>query len=144
MSDAYEKVKDPAWVAEMMTLCRDARGELMAALGKLDSAKNWGIWDILGGGFLSTIIKHHRIDAARAHIEATRGMLFRLRRELDHANLGTIMETGPSGFAALADHLFDGFFADIYVQGKISAMRRDVEGVLRGLDRVERFLTNGK
>ena len=143
-NDVGNKLKDPVWVMDMMTLCREVRYEMEAAMGKLDSAKNWGWFDIFGGGFLSTMIKHHRINGAKGHIEAARGRLFRLRRELDHANLGSVMGKGPGGFASIADHLFDGMIADLYVQGKINELRNDVRRVLGELDRVERFLTSGR
>ncbi|MDO4650243.1 MAG: hypothetical protein Q4B26_16510 [Eubacteriales bacterium] len=32
-----------------------ALGSLRSARNNLDSAKNWGLWDMFGGGFISTV-----------------------------------------------------------------------------------------
>ena len=38
-----------------------ALGSLRTAKSKLDSARAWGIYDMLGGGFLSSMIKHGQL-----------------------------------------------------------------------------------
>ena len=46
-----------------------ALSSLRNAQEKLNSAKNWGIWDIVGGGFMSSLIKHSRMDDAQEYME---------------------------------------------------------------------------
>lgn len=35
----------------------------------LDSAGGWGLWDMFGGGFLSSMIKHSKMDDAQRSME---------------------------------------------------------------------------
>ena len=42
---------------------------LRTAKSKLDSARAWGIYDMLGGGFLSSMIKHGQIGKANEWME---------------------------------------------------------------------------
>ena len=39
---------------------------LYAARDKLGSARNWGIFDMLGGGFISDLVKHSKMNDASA------------------------------------------------------------------------------
>lgn len=40
---------------------------LYAARDKLGSARNWGIFDMLGGGFISDLVKHSKMNDASAY-----------------------------------------------------------------------------
>ena len=42
---------------------------LEAAKKKLEDAKYLGIWDILGGGALSSMLKHNRLEEAQESLE---------------------------------------------------------------------------
>lgn len=42
-----------------------ALNSLRAAQENLSSAKNWGLWDMFGGGFISTVVKHSKMDRAQ-------------------------------------------------------------------------------
>ena len=42
---------------------------LYAARDKLGSARNWGIFDMLGGGFISDFVKHSKMNDAAALME---------------------------------------------------------------------------
>ena len=44
------------------------------------------------------------------------------------------------GFGRVADVLFDGFFADMYMQGRINDQREAVDEMLQRVRRVEREL----
>ena len=39
-----------------------ALDSLRSAREKLESVKNWGVFDMLGGGMVSSFIKHSRMD----------------------------------------------------------------------------------
>ena len=47
---------------EQLKLERRALNSLQAAKENLNSAKNWGLVDMFGGGFFTTMLKHSRID----------------------------------------------------------------------------------
>ena len=44
---------------------RRALNSLQAAKENLNSAKNWGLVDMFGGGFFTTMLKHSKMDQAK-------------------------------------------------------------------------------
>jgi vacuolar-type H+-ATPase subunit I/STV1 len=85
----------------------------------LQSAANWGTWDMLGGGMLSTMAKHSKIDSARQHAHAAQGQLRRFQAELADAGQRLHVSLDIGGFSKFADYFFDGLIADWNVQSKI-------------------------
>lgn len=59
-----------------------AHVQAQQALSTLRSAKGWGVYDLLGGGLLSGLIKHSRMDKAEQEIAQLRRALDRFNREL--------------------------------------------------------------
>ncbi len=97
----------------------------------LNSAGNWGIVDLLGGGFLTTMIKRSRMKDADNLVQQARGALKRFQRELmDVEDIPELhIETGD--FLTFADYFFDGIIADWLVQSKINDSKRQVENAIR-------------
>ncbi len=89
----------------------------------LQSASNWGTWDIIGGGMIATMAKHSRIDQAKAEISRTQSLLSRFHRELEDVGGKVEVNIEIGSFLTFADFFFDGIFADLTVQSKI----RDAE-----------------
>lgn len=117
----------------------DAGHDLIMALrnahNSLSSASNWGTWDILGGGMISTMAKHSRIDEAKTEINHVQYLLRRFRRELQDVDEGVYLSGIDIGsFLTFADYFFDGLFADLAVQNKINNAKIQVE---QNIDRVE-------
>ena len=46
-----------------------ALNSLRTARENLNSAKNWGLADIFGGGFFTTMLKHSKMDQAKQNME---------------------------------------------------------------------------
>lgn len=40
------------------------------AISNLDSASSWGIFDLLGGGFISSLVKRDKIKSANSNIKS--------------------------------------------------------------------------
>ena len=51
-------------IQEALTAGENALQSLYAASEQLDSARNWGIVDLLGGGFFTDLIKHSKMGKA--------------------------------------------------------------------------------
>ena len=49
-----------------------ALDSLCRARDSLNSARNWGIFDIVGGGLISTLIKRSKMSDASAEMEAAK------------------------------------------------------------------------
>ena len=71
-----------------------ALDSLRAAQKALESARGWGIFDILGGGTISTLVKHSKLDRAREHIENAQYALKTFRRELADVDLPDVRIDG--------------------------------------------------
>lgn len=86
---------------------------------ELRSAESWGTWDLFGGGFLATMAKHSRIDAARQQARTAQRLLRRFQEELADAGHRLQVALDVDGFSSFADYLFDGLIADWVVQSKV-------------------------
>lgn len=113
---------------------------LRAAQDNLNSAKNWGIWDMFGGGFISTMVKHSKMDQAKQNMEEARNDLRNFSRELNDVNMTCHLDIETGDFLSFADWFFDGFVVDWMVQDRINQASRQleeaicrVEGILRQL-----------
>jgi hypothetical protein len=116
-AEARRQLKE---IREAEAAGEDARQALRQAEDRLGSASNWGAYDMLGGGLISTMIKHGRLDEARNQIHEAQHHLRRFARELRDVDIGFRAE-GPEigGFLTFADYFFDGLISDWMVQGRI-------------------------
>ncbi len=112
-------------VEEAIRAGETALVSLKEAQGYLNSAGNWGLVDIFGGGFITNFMKHSKLNKSRQCMENARQDLRRFRMELDDVDdyLPNI-EVGE--FLTFADFFFDGFVADIFVQSKIGDAKKQV------------------
>ena len=126
---------------EAMDAGERALSSLRNAQRKLNSAGNWGLLDMFGGGLFSTIMKRSKMDDAQQLMEAAKSDLKRFQRELKDVNipLDLRMEVGSS--LSFADFFFDGFVADYLVQSKISEAKEQVSDAII---RVEQILNELK
>ena len=103
-----------------------ALNSLYAAQEKLDSAKGWSWLDMFGGGFLTDMIKHSKMDEASRCMENAKYNLKKFQKELSDINLSLDLRMEVGGFLSFADFFFDGLVADYLVQSKIEDARRQV------------------
>ena len=109
-------------LAEAITAGNDVISSLAQVINSLESAENWGTWDILGGGLLTTVIKHARIDDAQNDINIVQKRMSHFTREL--ADVRPQVELGIDLGACefFADYFFDGLIVDWIVQSKITEL----------------------
>ena len=65
---------------EAITAADRALEGLERAKANLNSARNWGIWDMLGGGIISGMLKRSKMRDADEDMEYARQELLRFRR----------------------------------------------------------------
>ena len=118
----------------------EALAWLKKVIESIQSAENWGTWDMLGGGWLATMAKHDRLDDAKAAVAKAQRNLDRFRGELDDVGTDTDIKIEIGEFAKFADYFFDGLISDWVVQSKIKkaleqavSVRRHVESLIGGL-----------
>ncbi|MGN0290401.1 MAG: hypothetical protein ACI4C5_00610 [Lachnospiraceae bacterium] len=103
---------------------------------KLNSARNWGIFDMLGGGFLTDLIKHSNMNDASAYMEEAKQNLLIFQRELKDVQIHFNLTMEISSFLTFADFFFDGIIADYLMQTKIADARDEVENAIYQVQQV--------
>lgn len=111
---------------EAITPGNMAINTLNEAIELLDSAGDWGTWDLIGGGLIADMMKHDKIDKAKQAILNAQTYVQRLQVELQDVNMSLDGSIQITGGAVFADVFFDGLIADWYMQSKISQSRDNV------------------
>ena len=93
----------------------------------MGSARNWGLVDLFGGGFITTYIKRSKMSDASQCIQEARAAMAAFRRELADVDRAMPLAIDECDFWAFADYFFDGFFADMMVQSQIAQAQSQVE-----------------
>ena len=97
---------------------------LYAARDKLGSARNWGIFDMLGGGFISDFVKHSKMNDAAALMEQAKSDIQRFQRELRDVQVSLDLRMEIGSFLSFADFFLDGLVADYMVQSVVVCVWR--------------------
>lgn len=113
---------------------------LRDAQDNLNSAKNWGLWDMFGGGFISTMAKHSKMERAKQNMEQARYDLRNFSRELNDVNIACHLDIETGDFLSFADWFFDGFVVDWMVQDRINQASRQVAEAIRRVEEILRQL----
>ena len=108
-----------------------ALNSLRTARENLNSAKNWGVVDMLGGGFLTTMVKRSKMDQAKHNMDQAKFALRNFSKELNDVNMACNLNINTDDFLSFADYFFDGFFVDWMVQERINDAKRQVEEAIR-------------
>ena len=107
-------------INEAMQAGQEALRCLSQARDCLNSAGNWGIVDMLGGGLITTYIKRSKMKDADLLVQQARSALKRFQKELtDVENIPEFrIETGD--FLTFADYFFDGLVN--YIRGQLKGL----------------------
>ncbi len=115
---------------------------LRLAKEKLDSARNWGIIDLFGGGFITDVIKHSKLGDASSYVENAKRDLLIFQTELRDVQGIRDIKIEVGGFLSFADFFFDGLVADYLVQSKISEARQQVDDAIYRVEGLLKQLKN--
>ena len=131
----YEKEKQ-----EAIDAGNKALRSLRKAQENLSSAKNWGIFDMLGGGFISTMFKHSKVDQAKENMEQAKYDLRNFSKELNDVNIACNLNIETGDFLSFADWFFDGLIVDWMMQDRINQASQQVEEAIRRVEDILRQL----
>ncbi len=115
-----------------------ALASLREAKKSLDSARNWGFVDILGGGLITSLVKHSRMDDASEAIERAQTDLEAFARALRGVSGVTGVRLERDGVLEAFDVLLDNSISDLFVQSHIEDARSQVN---TAISRVTAILT---
>ena len=111
--DRLKELKEARSAADM------AIAKIDCGLSQLESASSWGIFDILGGGLFSSLVKRNKIGEANLSLEEISTSLKALNKELSDVDI-SLPDAIPDRLSdELFDLVFDNIFTDIRVQGEI-------------------------
>lgn len=127
---------------EALAAGRQAADRLDATLGKLGSAQNWGVWDLVSDGVMGDIMKYHSLDKAQQQIQLLSDELRRFQMELADVSWVENFSVRPGYGLELADYFFDNIFTDWAVQNRIEQSKQELldlwsqlQNALRRLER---------
>lgn len=103
--------------------CYEILDTIKRIKSNLGQAKGLGIWDILGGGFFASFLKHSKIDNIQSDLSLLQQQIKHLR---DIFNDSSIMRDDidfeVTDFDVVFDLFLDNIFSDIAVQSKLNQM----------------------
>ena len=124
MKDQYLEINEAYAAGER------ALESLYAAQDYLRSAGNWGIFDMLGGGFISTMAKRSKMRDANACMEQAQYDLQRFQQELRDVTSIPGLYLEMDDLLGFADYFFDGLLADLLVQSRIREAQAKVDAAI--------------
>lgn len=105
-------------------------------MGKLQSAEEWGTWDMLGGGIVSAMAKHGNLDDAQSEIANLQVELRNFKTELTDVSIEADLQVQIDDFLKFADYFFDGLFVDWAVQDRIKRSKNQVQQIKEQIEKV--------
>lgn len=115
---------------------------LQGAKECLDSARKWGIFDMLGGGFFSSLIKRSEIEDAQDMIDRAREDLQSFSIELDDVHMSEQLDVEINDFLGFADLFWDSFLVDWMMQDRINDAREKLDEVIARVEQIVGRLQN--
>lgn len=86
----------------------------------LKKARNWGIYDIIGGSSITSVIKHSKISKAEGKLNSVKKEIFILQEELSELNIPIPNKINTSTFNKFLDIFSDNIFSDLFTQSNIN------------------------
>ena len=114
-------------INEAIEAGQDAQLRLHRIQETLRSAKGWGIYDLLGGGLISGMMKRIRMEKAQQQIEELRGSLERFNSELKDVQVQCSASAELSEWLNITDLVFDNPLSDWLSLSKIKDAKAEID-----------------
>ena len=125
-------------IQEAIEAADNALDHLERANRMLSSASGWGLFDTLGGGFISGLIKHSKMNDAEYEIDQAKRALERFSKEL--RDVDGYSSVHINGFLTFGDLFCDGFLMDVIVQSQIGKAKKECENAINQVTRIKKDL----
>ena len=116
---------------EAIVAGKAAMNAMREASDSLTSAENWGALDMLGGGLLTTAVKHSRVDDADTAIHTAQRHLRKFASEINDLGEHYDVNIRITGSLSVADYFLDGLIVDWFVQNRIQSSHEEVKEIRR-------------
>ena len=117
-------------IQEAIDAADRALHSLERARDSLHSAKDLGILDMFGGGFISTWVKHSNMNEAEKSLADVQAALREFSKELDDVDEMIDLSFNNADLLTFADYFMDGLFVDFLMQGRINDAIGNVENTI--------------
>ena len=114
-------------INEAIEAGRNAQMRLRRIQETLRSAKGWGIYDLLGGGLISGMMKRIRMEKAQQQIEELRGSLERFNRELKDVQVQCNTSAELSAWLSITDLVLDDPLSDWLSLSEIKDAKAEID-----------------
>ena len=114
-------------INEAIKAGQDAQMRLRRIQETLRSAKGWGIYDLLGGGLISGMMKRIRMEKAQQQIEELRGSLERFNRELKDVRVQCNTSAELSAWLSITDLVLDDPLSDWLSLSEIKDAKAEID-----------------
>lgn len=118
--------------------------QLKHAVRELDSASSWGIYDIAGGGMVSSMIKHSHVDEAQQSIAQIQKDMRRFQKELRDVSNIELSEVQMDEWLKFSDIFLDNVLFDFMALSKINDSKAKLNKGLASLIQLQDELLNQK
>ena len=106
------------------------------ALDKLNDASTWGMFDMLGGGFFTSMAKRSRMSAANQDLQQAQRDLNSFANELQDLSAMYDFNFQFDGFLSFADMFMDNMFVDMMVQNQINQAKNSVQSAITKVESI--------
>jgi hypothetical protein len=131
-------------INQALSLTDQLISELDQAERQLSSARTWGFVDILGGGLITDLIKHSKLNNAKLSMERVNYLLQELKRVLGGISMPGDYSMNVGGFETFADFFFDSGIVDVYMTAKIMSSLNEVRNLKNRCYELRNKLTNAR
>ena len=129
-------------INQALSLTDQLISELDQAERQLSSARNWGFLDVLGGGLITDLIKHSKLNNAKLSMERVNYLLQELKRVLGGISMPGDYSMNVGGFETFADFFFDSGIVDVYMTAKIMSSLNEVRNLKNRCYELRQRLSN--
>ena len=133
----YNKEKE---IREAICAGQRALDSLYMANRKMSSASDWGFIDLLGGKWLSGLMKHSNLNDASVLLRKAKREIESFRAELGDIRDIPDLSSEIGDFLTFADFFWDGLLADIIVQSRIRECRGKIDDSIRRIEKIVKEL----
>lgn len=103
----------------------------LSAIGRAESslsgARGFGIWDMLGGGLISGLLKHSKMDDAQKYVNEANHSIQQFQKELSDINMSINYGVSFDGITKAIDIIFDNIFVDALIQSRIRETQENLK-----------------
>ena len=123
-------------LSQAETAGENALWSLYLVRDTLTSTKRWGFVDLFGGGLITDLVKHSKIDTAGPQIAKAKEDLLIFEDKLKNIQVPADLRMEIGSFLSFADFFFDGPIADYLIQTEIQKTLEDIDDAITHVESI--------